>query len=69
MDNDNSKRIEAKLDTISNLLVGILGTIMALGALQIGESYGHHWEGTSVLLATFAFFATTMSVKRMLGTK
>ncbi len=66
MDNESANRIEQKLNTVINLLVGTVGTIMALTAMQVGEQHGNHWEGCSVFMATMAFFATTICLRWML---
>ena len=67
---DAESRLEKKIDTVINLLVGILGSVMATAALFVGEGYaaekGSH---LSVLLAAIAFFGTTFFVKRMLRAK
>jgi hypothetical protein len=64
---DSDSRIEKKIDTVINLLVGILGSVMATAALFVGEGYSSDKSShLSVFLAALAFFATTFFVKRML---
>jgi hypothetical protein len=66
MDNDTGKRIEAKLDTAINLMVGLLGGIMALAVLYSSGTYSNAWEERSVFMAAITFFVTTMCLQKMI---
>lgn len=62
----DNQTIEAKLDMVINLLVGVLAAMMALAVLYGGGQVGGIWQERSVLMAAGTFFLTAMCLQKLI---